>query len=71
MVEQLTGATTVLVVILAYVLCLQAMMAAICLLGQFLVLSFQKLLAMIGEPQSDSKSEQLPYKLGGGLARWE
>ena len=69
MMGELAGAASVLVVVLAYVLLVQAMMAAICLLGQFLVIQVQKLWAMV--PPSKPEPEQLPYKLGGGLARWE
>jgi hypothetical protein len=65
------GTTQALVLIFVYIVLVQVLMSSILLLGQFFVIQLRKLLAMIGEPESDSKSEQLPYRLGGGLARWE
>ena len=70
MVEQVLGAASVLIVILAYVLCVQAMTAAIIVLTEFIALQVRKLILMLPEPQKPKEPEQPPYKVGGGLLKW-
>jgi hypothetical protein len=76
MVEQLVGAASVLVLFLAYLLILQAMTAAVVLLGQFITVQVRVLRSLLAEspgavpaPLIDQDSGE-PYKLGGGLGRW-
>jgi hypothetical protein len=76
MVEQLTGAASVAVLVLAYLLVLQAMTAAVLLLGQFIVLQARALAANVGErpPRSPEPApvvgdEGESYRVGGGLLK--
>jgi hypothetical protein len=77
--EQLAGAASVLVLVLAYILLVQAMTAAAVLLSQFIVVQVRALWSLVAPswlpppssavpPVVDDQGE--PYKLGGGLARW-
>jgi hypothetical protein len=77
--EQVAGAGIGTMVILAYVLLLEAMTAAILLLGQFIVLQVRALRGLTVEPKPSSapvpvaSPEPAPqgqtYRLGGDL-RW-
>jgi hypothetical protein len=78
--EQLTGAAVASIVALAYVLVVQAMTAAILLLGQFVVLQVRALrnLAVVEPKEAPtptpviepvSEPQQQAYRLGGDL-RW-
>jgi hypothetical protein len=78
MMEQLLGAATAGVLVLAYLLIVQALMAAAVLLAQFIVVQVRALWSLVAPswlpppaavpPVVDDQGE--PYKLGGGLARW-
>jgi hypothetical protein len=72
MIEQLTGAGISAIVVLAYVLLVQAMTAAIVLLAEFIVLRvrvLRELLAASDKPTESPTGE--PYQVGGGLVRWQ
>jgi hypothetical protein len=76
--EQLAGAASVLILVLAYILLVQAMTAAAVLLGQFIIVQVRALWSLVAPswlpppssaaPVVDDQGE--PYKLGGGLLRW-
>jgi hypothetical protein len=75
MAEQLWGAGTGLVVVLGYVLLVQAMTAAIVLLAEFIVLRVRALRSLVAvdgapEPEPAPQVESEPYRVGGGLMRW-
>lgn len=81
MAEQLTGAGVGLVLALGYVLLVQALAAAIVLLGQFIVLQWRSLKTLLSqEPPRplpvparevhQARGEPEPYRVGGGLRRW-
>jgi hypothetical protein len=71
MVEQLAGAASVSIVVLAYLILLQAMTAIVVLLGQFLVLQVRSLRSMLmsQKPTADLAPAQEPYRIGGGIRR--
>jgi hypothetical protein len=71
MVEQLAGAASASIIVLAYLILLQAMTAAVVLLSQFLVLQFRSLRSMFAseEPTADLAPATKPYRLGGGVRR--
>ena len=73
MVAQLTGAASILVLILAYLLIVQTLMAASVLLGQFIVVQMRNLRGMVAnkEPASPLLVERPSYSLGGGIKKWE
>jgi len=77
MAEQLTGAASALVLILAYLLIVECFMAGAILLGQFIVVQVANLTAVVRErpprspgpaPVVDDQGES--YRVGGGLMRW-
>jgi hypothetical protein len=78
MAEQLTGAGLAAIVVLGYLLIVQAMTAAAVLLAQFIVVQVRALWSLVAPswlsppssaaPVVDDQGE--PYKLGGGLLRW-
>jgi hypothetical protein len=78
MAEQLWGAGTALVLVLAYVLLVQAMTAAVVLLAEFIVLRVRVLRSLLAavEREAPASSPQAPqgqepaYRVGGGLMRW-
>jgi hypothetical protein len=77
MVEEVAGATTMLVIVLAYVLIVQAMTAAVVLLAEFIVLrvrALRSLLAIESQPEPARVSEEAPqaqsYRVSGGLLKW-
>lgn len=75
MAEQLWGAGTGLVLVLGYVLLVQAMTAAIVLLAEFIVIQWRTLRSLLmavdgaPEPEPAPQTEQPTYRLGGDL-RW-
>jgi hypothetical protein len=77
MAEQLWGAGTGLVLVLGYVLVVQAMTAAIVLLAEFIVLRVRTLLALVAVEQTEptpvepQRQPEPPYRVGGGLMRWQ
>jgi hypothetical protein len=71
MLEQLTGAASALVLILAYLLIVQTLMAASVLLGQFIVVQIRTLRSLVAiERPEPTQEPQAPYGIGGGLIRW-
>ena len=78
MLEQVTGAAMAAVLVLGYVLIVQAMTAAIVLLAEFIVLRVRALWGAVGiswspqaakvTPLPDDQGE--PYRIGGGLLKW-
>jgi hypothetical protein len=79
-VEQLAGVLAVAAVFLAYLLVLQCMMAAALLLAQYTVIQGRALRTLIQEPprpplpevqQDQDAAESPPFRVGGGLMRWE
>jgi hypothetical protein len=71
MLEQLTGAASILVLVLAYLLIVQALMAAVVLLAQYIVVQVRNLRGMIPNPQQSPVVESRSYQVGGGIRRWE
>lgn len=72
MVEEVAGATTVLVIVLAYVLIVQAMTAAVVLMAEFIVLRVRALRNLLAvEPEPVRQPESAPYRVGGGLLKWD
>jgi hypothetical protein len=72
-VQQLAGAATVAVIVLTYIVLVQALTAACVLLAQFITLQVRTLRSLIATPQNPSipaEPHEQAYKLGGGLARW-
>jgi hypothetical protein len=73
---QLTGAAIFGIVVLSYVLILQAMVAAVVILGEFIVVRVRALWSLVGPgwkppasaPMDEDQGE--PYRVGGGLMRW-
>lgn len=79
MADQLLGAASLAVVVLAYVVIVEAMMAAIVLLAAFIVLQWRQLWSLLAyRPaaparevnQARAEGDRQPYRLGGGLMRW-
>jgi hypothetical protein len=81
MAEQLTGAASVAVVVLAWLLLVEAMTAAIVVLATFTVLQWRSLRALMAEPprpanrgtspvEDQGQAARQPYRIGGGLMRW-
>jgi hypothetical protein len=79
--EQLTGAGIASIVVLAYVLLLEAVTAAIVMLGQFLVLQIRALRLLV-EPPAMPPSVPVPTPIpepagdhevviGGGIRKWD
>jgi hypothetical protein len=86
MAEQLTGAGVGLVLVLGYVLLVQALAAAIVLLGQFILIQWRFLWSLVAEAprpvpapareiheaRGEDQGETQPvYVIGGNLRRWE
>lgn len=74
-IEQVTGAAMAAVLVLGYVLLVQAMTAAIVLLAEFIVLRGRVLRSLLAIEREASVPEepqgQKPaYRVGGGLVRW-
>jgi hypothetical protein len=69
--QQLLGAASVLVLALTYLLIVQAMMAAIILLAEFMVIQVHRLWTMLPPASEPNPQAEATYKLGGGLARWD
>ena len=72
MVEQLAGTASASIIVLAYLILLQVMTAVVVLLSQFLVLQVRSLRSMLtsGKPPDASPATE-PYRIGGGLMKWE
>jgi hypothetical protein len=78
--EQLAGAGVVSIVVLGYLLLLEALTAAVVLLGQFLVLQIRALRSLV-EPRSPipapviEPAPELPpdhqVVVGGGIKKWD
>jgi hypothetical protein len=82
MAEQLTGAASVAVVVLAWLLLVEAMMAAIVVLATFTVLQWRSLCALMAEPprpanrgtslvEDQDQAEPNRVRIGGGLMHWD
>ena len=79
MAEQLWGAGTGLVVVLAYVLLVECLTAAAVLLCEFIVLRVRALRTLVGIAWSPQVPERLAvvedqepaYRVGGGIMRWD
>jgi hypothetical protein len=80
MVEQLAGVASVAVVVLAYLMLLEAMTAAMVLLATFTVVQWRSLRALlVAEPSHPvaaparevNQARGEPYRVGGGLAHWD
>jgi hypothetical protein len=82
-VEQLAGAASVAVVVLAWLLLVEAMTAAIVLLAHFTVLQWRALRSLLtvepprpvpvsagDQDQAHGESPRQPYRLGGDL-KWD
>ena len=69
--EQLAGAASVLVLILAYTLLVQTITAAIVLLTQYIVVQVRNLRGMVANPQPSPVVQSRSYQVGGGIRRWE
>jgi hypothetical protein len=75
MIGQLWGAGSALVLVLGYVLLVQAMSAAVVLLAEFIVLRvrvLRSLLAIEREAPApmEPRGQEPAYRIGGGLMRW-
>jgi hypothetical protein len=73
--DSVTGAATALVLVLGYVLIVQAMTAAVVLLAEFIVLRVRVLRDLAGIEQTEPMPVEPPgqepaYRIGGGLIRW-
>jgi hypothetical protein len=72
----MTGAGMFAIVVLGYLLVLQAMTAAVVLLAQFIVVQVRALWSLImveraaSVPAPPVDDQGKPYRLGGGLAKW-
>jgi hypothetical protein len=73
MVEQLAGAASASIIALAYLILLQVMTAIVVFLSQFLVLQVRSLRSMLAseKPTADSAPPIKPYRIGGGLMKWD
>jgi hypothetical protein len=72
MVEQLAGAASASIIILAYLILLQVMTAIAVLLSQFLVLQIRSLRSMfLSQKPTDASPATEPYRIGGGLMKWQ
>jgi len=69
MVEQFAGAATALTVVLAYTILVQVLMSITVLLAQYIVIQIRNLKVMMGA--KSPVIERQPYRLGGGIRRWE
>jgi hypothetical protein len=70
----MNGALVALVLVLAYALVVECMMAAIVLLSEFILLRIRSLRALLKAPTKSSGELEPagePYKVGGGLMRWD
>jgi hypothetical protein len=80
MVDQLPGAASWAVLVLAYLLLVEAMAAAIVVLAEFTLHRVRSLRGLLtAEPPrpvpapavvEDDQGQGQPYRLGGGLMRW-
>jgi hypothetical protein len=77
MLSQVTGAAMAIVLVLGYVLIVQAMTAAVVLLAEFIVLRLHALWGAVGiesppEPARvpEEAPQAQPYRVGGGLLKW-
>jgi hypothetical protein len=79
MAEQLTGAASVAVLVLAYAVVVEALTAAVVLLAHFIALQVRNLRGvLVGRPAAPAREvheargqdDGQPYRLGGGLMRW-
>jgi hypothetical protein len=69
----MNGALVALVLVLAYTLVVECMMAAIVLLSEFIFLRIRSLRALL-KPSGDEPTfipAREHYQIGGGLMRWE
>lgn len=79
MAEQVTGVASVAVVVLAYLLLVEAMTAAIVLLAHFTLLQWRSLCALLAEPppavpepaRVEGQDQGQPYIIGGNVRRWD
>ena len=74
-IEQVTGAAMVAVIVLGYVLIVQALTAAVVLLAEFIVLRVRALRSLLAiEREAPAPVEPLgqepAYRIGGGLLKW-
>jgi hypothetical protein len=69
MLDELLGALSVAVLILCYVLMVQALMAACLILARFVAEQARALWAMLPPPPERTPDTPL-YRLGGGLRKW-
>jgi hypothetical protein len=82
MADQLLGAASVAVVVLAYVVLVEAMMAAVVLLAAFTVMQWRHLCALLAyrppaparelhESRGPGDDQGTRVRIGGGLRHWE
>jgi hypothetical protein len=72
MVEQLAGAASASIIVLAYLILLEVMTAIVVLLSQFLVLQVRSLRSVLAseKPTPDVAPATKPYIIGGGIRKW-
>jgi hypothetical protein len=72
MLEQFAGASTVLIVVLAYTILVQVLMSVTVLLAQYIVIQVKNLRAMLPKkPSVPSVPVIETYRVGGGLMKWD
>ena len=69
--DQLLGAASALVLILAYLVIVESLMAVVTLLAQYIAIQVGKLRHIAASRPRAPVSEEPTYRLGGGLMKWE
>ena len=69
MMQQVTGAASALVLILAYLVLVESMMALVVLLTEFIWRRVRSL-RLLPQPSAQPQGDGAEYKIGGSLIRW-
>jgi len=70
MVDQLLGTLAILVLVLCYLLMVQALMAAVLVLARFIADQARHLLAQLPPVPNADPPTSPAYRLGGGIRKW-
>jgi hypothetical protein len=70
MIDQVTGAGALLVIVLGYLLIVEAMGAATVLLAEFIVLRLRALRQLLSASAIAQRTTET-YRIGGDIRRWE
>jgi hypothetical protein len=71
MIEQVTGAASILVIWLAYVVIVECLTAVAVLLAEFIWHRVRSLRPLLPSPRVQPQGQEAPYQLGGSLVKWQ